>query len=328
MFRPNRWFSNSVCLLFLLIVGCFPIELDVSKDGRLLIAREEGFFVLASGTGKCEQVSGTELGQPVFARWAPSEKEFLAVTKVRARFDDEFAFTMVPLDGGQPRKLTQLQNAAYVRISPDGRQMLISTISERDDPELKDKVPQLHLVSTQDGKLKTLLKRSGAIVRWLGDSNRAIVTSIEKKFGDNLQGHLGILEIESGKFTKIASVIVDRFSNFDLSSDGQNLAIVCKAAGKPGTQFLEDDIGYSQKLFLATIDGTVTSTEIEADFAILSPSGKQVLLGLDTEEISIETKRIAIANLDALTEVVTLDEKAFVLRSFSSSGMYPGWISE
>ena len=38
-------------LPLLLLAGCFPIELDV-RDGKLLIPREEGFFVFDPASGK------------------------------------------------------------------------------------------------------------------------------------------------------------------------------------------------------------------------------------------------------------------------------------
>ena len=322
-------FGVLFCLL-LVVAGCFPIELDVTADGKLLIARAEGFFLFDSAAGKTQKLLGPELGEPIFARWSPNGKEILAVTKSKEAYSDKFVFSIVPLSGGEPREIAQLKNAAYVRYSPDGQSLLVATIPDNEDPQLKARVPALQLISVKDKKSKVVLKQAGTIVRWMSDSKRAVVLSVEGKTeGDDLEGHIGVVDVLTGKLTKLAAVIVDSHSTLDLSADNQTIAFVAKVAGKPGAKFKADEFGYSQKLYVITLDGKLTSTDQEAHFAIFSPSGKQLLLGLEPEGFSLEGVRLAVANTATPTESTTVAAKAFnQIALGGSSGMFPGWVND
>src|SRR5215472_7084586 len=89
-------------LPLLLLPGCFPIELDV-RDGKLLIPREEGFFVFDPASGKAAKVAGNTDGKPVFARFSPEGKELLTV--VKGSGSNQFAFFITPAEGGKGRQI-------------------------------------------------------------------------------------------------------------------------------------------------------------------------------------------------------------------------------
>ena len=64
-----------------LLVGCLPIELSVSPDGRVLIPRYEGFFVLDPASGEVHRALDDRYGKPMFAVWSPDGKSFVAVSE-------------------------------------------------------------------------------------------------------------------------------------------------------------------------------------------------------------------------------------------------------
>ena len=65
--KPSRSGVKS-CILplaLLIFAGCFPVELDVSADGKILIPREEGFFSLDPASKKVELVYKSDGGKPI-----------------------------------------------------------------------------------------------------------------------------------------------------------------------------------------------------------------------------------------------------------------------
>ena len=64
-----------------LLVGCLPIELSVSPDGRVLIPRQEGFFILDPASGEVHRALDDRYGKPMFAVWSPDGNSFVAVSE-------------------------------------------------------------------------------------------------------------------------------------------------------------------------------------------------------------------------------------------------------
>ena len=98
--------ARVVLVLAVLITGCFPIELDVSRDGKILIPRQEGFFALDVTTGKMERGYNLPGGNPIFARYSPSGTEMVAVTEGDGKMmGKSHVLTLVTLSTGASRVL-------------------------------------------------------------------------------------------------------------------------------------------------------------------------------------------------------------------------------
>jgi hypothetical protein len=170
--RRIRWIALLGLICF---AGCFPIELDVNKDGKLLVAREEGFFLFDPTTGKVDKIAGADNGKPVFGRFSPNGKDVLLVSADPAGFN-AFNFVETPLTGGKGREVFKGENTAYVRYSPDGASLAICQGSEKEDPELKDKFLELKLVALKgSGEPKVLARRVAASCRWFADSKQLLI---------------------------------------------------------------------------------------------------------------------------------------------------------
>lgn len=326
--RKSRILAIGVVAAFALLGGCFPIELDV-QDGKLLISRGEGFFIFDPATGKATKVGAAEGGKPVFARFAPGGKEVLTVTSLSEGFND-FSFAIVPRAGGPARQIHKGKNAAYVLFSPDGAQVAITQVVDKEDPQLKTQLPELVVVPTAGGPAKTLLGNVGATFRWFKDSKRLLVFQINKKDEEQSRfyGTLLSLEVATGKTTPLAQAAVAQKGYFDLSPDGTKVLMVALACDKPGTDVSKTADSSTRLYELDLTSGGIRKIDKDAQYAIYSPSGKQVLLGTPPPGFSFEGLSLEIADA-ALTKFTSIATDAYQPMSMGGGGgVFPGWIDE
>jgi hypothetical protein len=314
-----------VLLPLLLLAGCFPIELDV-RDGKVLIPREEGFFVFDPASGKAAKVAGPGDGKPVFARYSPDGKEVLCVLK-GGGFND-FRFMINPIGGGQGREVYKAENTAYVLYSPDGANLGIIQMSQKEDPQFKDKVPEFYLLPVKGGPAKKLADRVGVFFRWFPDSKRALVFALEKR--DEMgryYGSLAILDVTSGKQTALAVAAVPQSFFFDLSPDGSKALFTAHATDKPGSD-LSKTKEFGTKLFELDVNaGTTRKIAKDATYAIYSRDGKQVLLGTPPEGFSFDTLKLEVADA-GLTKFTTVAPDAFKPMAMGGGATFPGWLDD
>lgn len=314
--------------VLLMLAGCFPIELD-SRDGKLLIPREEGFFLFDPVSGKARKLAEPVEGKPVFARFAPNGKEVLTVTKVTRGFN-QFRFDVLPLEGGKPREVYRGQNTAYVRYAPDGGSLGVIRASEKDDPKMKDKVLELHLVPLQVRETRTLAVNVGVLFRWFPDSRRILIFDVIKKDDKNsYHGNIAVVDVASGKKTGLAGVVSTRDYFFDLSPDGQKVLFTALRAGKVDENL---DKGEEFKMTLFEVDTSsreLYKTNREARYAVYSPSGKQILLGSPPKGFSLDTLTLEVAGADLAKPTVVATDAHMPLISFGVEGItFPGWIDD
>lgn len=318
-------------VLFVLSItaGCFPVELDVSKDGKLLISRQEGFFTFDPASNKAKKIAEAGEDQPVFARFSPNGKDVLLVSKTAAGYN-EFRFSIAPLAGGKSREVFLGKQAAYVLFSPAGDNLAIVQMSEKDDPEFKDKIPELYLVPTSGGAPKLLGKKLWVFYRWFSDSKRLLVLEVAKKHKDKSEyyGNLGILDVGTSKLTPLAAVAVGQEFHIDLSPDNKKALFTAIRAGKLGTD-LTAGKEFGQKLFeLDVASGAVRATDKEASYAIYSPNGKKVLMGTPPPGFNFTGSKLEIANAD-LTGPVAVAEDAYKPMTMGGDGRtFPGWVDD
>ncbi len=322
--RRIRWFLLAALLL---VGGCFPIELDV-KDGKLLIAREEGFFVFDPAAGKLHKVIGAEDGKPVFARFSPDGRDVLTIFKSTSGFN-EFRFLITPIGGGKGREVFKGENTAYVRYSPDGTQLAIVKMSEKDIPEFKNKMPEIHLVPVKGGPAKTVARTVGVLFRWFADSKRLLLFEIKKKDqSGNYLGNLAILDTSDGKLKPLATAAVSQQFFLDLAPDNKKALFTALRAGKPGTD-QEKGKDYAMKLFEVDLaSGELRAIDKQARYAIYSPDGKQVLLGTPPDGFNFDTLKLEVADA-GLSKFTTVATDAHMPIALGGEGVvFPGWIND
>ncbi len=311
------------------VVGCFPVELSVSKDGKLLIPREEGFFVFDPASGKTAKLAGADGGSPVFARFSPDGKEALVVSSVSSGFGSKFSFKIMPLSGGEGRVVYKDDNTAYVLYSPDGAKLAITRGAEKEDPEIKQRLPELHIVPVQGGGDKVVANNVGSLFRWLPDSKRVLVLKIQKKIDSNYQGQISTVDVTSGKITPLVSALVDSNSFCDVSPDGKKALFTAMKVDKPGTQFTKDNRSEMKLYELDLESAAVRPIDKKARYAIYSPNGKQVLVGGPGEGFSMDSLALEVGDADVTNLKKVAPNAHMPMMSMGGEGVtYPGWIND
>jgi dipeptidyl aminopeptidase/acylaminoacyl peptidase len=314
-------------LLPLFLAGCFPIELDV-RDGKLLIAREEGFFIFDPASGKATKVAAAAEGaKPVFARFSPDGKEVLTVSK--SGFNDA-RFVITPVAGGKGREVYKAENAAYVRYSPDGANLAVVQMSEKDDPEFKSKVPELYLAPVKGGAAKKLATKVGVLFRWFSDSKRILVFELDKKNEQQSRfyGRVSVLDVTTGKATALAAAAMSQSSFADLSPDNKKALFTAYAADKPSVDITKSKDARVQLFELDIAAGKVRKIDKEASYAIYSRDGKHVLLGTPPEGFSIDTLKLEVADAE-LMKFTTIAANAYKPLALGGEGTtFPGWLDD
>src|SRR5262249_39193033 len=312
----------------LVVAGCFPIELDV-KDGKLLIAREEGFFLYDPAAGKVVKVWGTEGGRPAFARFSPGGKDILAVVK-SPRGLNEFRFLIAPVGGGQGREIFKAEDTGYASFSPDGAYVAVARVAEKKDPKIDERLPEIHLVGVKDGKARVLLRNAGLLFRWFADSKRLLVFEIDSMDKSrNFHGKLTTLDVMSGKGTPLASAVVTQQMFLDMDRDNKKILFTALRAGKPGDD-LKKEAGFGMKLFEVDVSaGAVKGTDRDVRYAVFSPDGKQVLLGSPPEGFVLDKVKLEVTDAGLGKGTVLATDAHAPLSLGGGEGMvFPGWVNE
>src|ERR1041385_3348209 len=106
----------SIVAVALLLSGCLPIELEVSPDGKLLIARQEGFFTFDAASGAVKLVYKPTNNQPGFARFVPGGRQIVAITAAKGggMVGGNFKIEMVDLSTGVATPVAEAGNITYL----------------------------------------------------------------------------------------------------------------------------------------------------------------------------------------------------------------------
>lgn len=315
--------------LLLLVAGCFAVELDVNKEGKLLVTRQEGFFLVDPVSKEVKLIQKAEgSGAPSYARFSPNGKQILTV--VKSDFQT-FVFSLVDIASGQGTKLFSIDNAANARFSPDGAFLAVIAGSKEDDPKFQSKVPELHLVPTGGGKPKVIVRKIGVHVRWLPDSKTIVLLEAKSKVKDNsFSGTVSTLDVTTGKLTPKAGVVCNQQFAFDVSPDGKRAVFTAYAAGKAGAKLDGAQQEFpSENLYQVNLStGETKNLEIQPKYAFYSPNGKSLLLGMPPDGFRFDSVKLQVASADNVTETMDLGEAAFPLALGGEGTVYAGWITD
>ncbi|HEY4258770.1 MAG TPA: hypothetical protein VGM98_01365 [Schlesneria sp.] len=320
--------NRVLCALgLLLLVGCFPIELDVNKEGHLLVTRQEGFFVVDPSSKKVKLIQkATEGAEPSYARFSPDGKQVLTVSKSGFQ---TFDFSLVTVANGKAKQIFQVDSAANARFSPDGKYIAVVAGSADDDPEFKSKVPELHLVTTATGNAKKVVSKIGTNIQWLADSKTIVLLEAKSKEGDvGFAGTVSTLDVATGKLSAKAAVIVNQQFAFDVSPDGKKAVFTAFAAGKVGGKLEKGENGSEDLYELTLATGAAKNLKIQPKYAYYSPNGKSMLLAMPSEGFSFDSVQLQIADANDVTKSTELCTASYPLALGGEGAVRAGWISD
>ncbi len=324
--------SFLVAAAAVLLAGCLPIEMGVSGDGRVLIPRQEGFFIFSPATGKLDKAYVPAAGKPMFAKFMPDGKSILAVTESAGGMmgaQQEFAL-VTPGAAPAPLVLAAVGNATYACVSPDGKTLSITRLSDQKNAAVGENMPELVLVDVASGTRKNVAAASAVAVihRWFPNSKSLLVFQItgkDQKTG-KYDGVLGVLDVAAGTLKPLAAAKGGKDVFFDLSPDGRTAIFTASAAGKPGTALQAGNGG--DKLFaLSLADGSVREVKSGVKYALWSPKGTHVLAAVAGEDDQV-TLQVADAAMTAFKPVATDAVGQVGGGPGSSTSVYPSWLGE
>ena len=307
-------------------VGCFPIELDVSPQGELVISRQEGWFVFNPATGKVRKVRSAGGDEPIFARFSPDGQTLLTIAAV-AHGDGDFTFTTTPLDGGPSSLLLRTRHPAYVAYSPDGTRIAFTRVILDQGPGADDESGDLVLLDPQSGETRVLARHTGALFRWLPDSAGLLTAQIAgDETADRPEAVLVRVDAATGAATAIARISRDESYQIDISPDGTRALLCTAAAVEPEAALPMADIPTSQLYVIDLQTGDLRETGRSAHVALYSPDGRSVLIGRRGADGSApEDGELLIGTAD-LEELRTVARDASLSDPSSGMTVYPGWI--
>ncbi|MFA7238380.1 MAG: hypothetical protein WC058_16105 [Phycisphaeraceae bacterium] len=280
--------------MLLLVVGCLPIDLSVSSDGRVLIPRAEGFFTYNPATGELLKVTGSNDGEPAFGLFMPDGKSMILVTnQSEGGMGGQFTYKLRTPDG-KSRDLHTASNTTYATVSPDGKYVAVARLSEQQTPGFNQNLPEITLVNIADGSAKPLVSNVISLHRWSPDGKSLLVVQLKSKSDkrDIYAGTLQLLNIADGSVKPLANVVGPQGAFFDLSPDGKQavftalLAAPSSAKDQPQLPAEGDDDNDNQRqaTHLFTLDiaaGKLTQLRDDVKYVRFSPDGKHVLIAAD-----------------------------------------------
>jgi hypothetical protein len=303
--------------------ACFPVELDV-RDGKLLIVRGEGTYVLDPASGSLTLVRAPDQGPTVFARFSPKGDEVLTVTARKDGFNDH-DFLVGPTAGGPARVVYQAKDAGYVRWSPDGAWLAVSQLSPEKNKEFDKQLPEVVLVPSGGGPAVHVLTDTVGTTRWFKDSKRILAFRATAKVEGvgRTKGELVVASAAKGKPPVLATAIVADGFTADLSPDESHVVFPAYACVAPGGKLPDPDFA----THLCEVDvakGTVRQLDQSADYAFYAPDGQHVLVGWGSGSYGSDVGELAVADagLNAFTPLAHDAAKP----GNGSEPMYPGWL--
>lgn len=283
-------FSTAVTAV--LLAGCLPIELSVSGDGKVLVPRAEGFFVLDSKTGQVARVYKPQDGSPEYGLISKDGKRIVAVTAdgggggggpFGGGGGGAKTAALIDLPGGQAKPLFSASNVTYLRWSPDGKRVSMTRVSDEQKEGLDQNLPELKVYNTADAAGKTIAHNTSALHRWFPDGQSILYFHITKKGEgqDDYRGTLSSVNVQTGEAKPLAAMAAGQNVFFDLSPDGKKVLFTAVLAGpldKPLGE-IDPDNQPEPKLFeLEVATGTVREVREGVAYAFYSPKGDKVML--------------------------------------------------
>lgn len=329
---PTTLAPLSAILLTLLAVaaGCMPVELSVSKEGKVLVPRQEGFYVFDVATGQATAITkGSEKEQPAFGVFATDAKSVVTATKAGGRI----RIDTITLADKVSKTLCKESNVIYLRLSPDGKTVSINRLADKAvKPFEKKNLPELILVDVATKTRTVPAANVSAIHRWFPDSKHILTFRIlsKHKDKDEYTGQLVKMDPTGKTVTPLAEVLGADKIFFDLSPDGKSVLFTALAAAKVGAEVPKEAKGKLQLFALDIPTGVVQTVKNKAGYplssvkyAIYSPDGKAVLMGIKESNSQMDL-HVGDSKL-AKTRKVASDAAEQAGGSMGAVEIYPCW---
>jgi len=238
--------------------GCFPVLLDVDKQGRVLIARQEGVFSFDAKTERCQLLCKPSKGTSAWARWSPDGKMVLVGIIHEGEGTELLVYNIATK---QSKSVGTFRNISCALWSPESR--AISVAEPRGDAAC-----DLDLVNLATGERKGMLSKALPMHKWLPGGKVVAFTIQQEREENAYYGELVVYNAANGDLQLIESMICDRYASVDVSPDGAS-ALLIEWTDKPGYKLSLVDMKARKKTILLT-EGVMN--------AFWSPDGKKIAI--------------------------------------------------
>ena len=312
-----------------LFCGCLPIELSVSKDGRVLIPRQEGFCSFDPASGVVKKVYVPKSAKAAMGLFAPDGKSILAISETSGGgMGSKFTVAIVSTSGGAARELLRDSNLTYARWSPDGGKVAVTRVADKKKAPLGEQLPELIVTASAAAKPKVLSGNVSKLVRWFPDSKSVLSFQIASKSEKTslYSGQLVKIDIATGKAHPLAQVMGDQSVFFDLSPDGKSVLFTATESVKIGGKLPAKPKDSETRLFkLDVASGAIAKVADDAIYAIYSPKGTKVLVGQPgNNAVSLKVGGADLKDLKTIAEGVVKS----VGGGPGNADFYPSWFDE
>lgn len=308
--------------------GCFPIELEVTREGGIIVSRQEGWFLFDPATNAVRKLRDAGDEWPVVAKLSPDGQTLLTVAEV-AGGQADFDFVIGPVGGGETRRLLRTRNPTYVLWSPTGSSIALTRMTTSPhEPGASEELLELALLNPQTGEARVVLQEVSPEFRWLPDGRHILILT-NPRGGDETLVDLVRLDVETGEAEPLVKVLAADLNHLDVSRDGQTAAI-CALDVAPLDQDLQRRDPPLPQVHLVELNTrAIRRVETYACFSAFSPSGKRLLVcGLAEGGSGVQPAALEVVDVPSGESVVITENAVPAATPEGDFQAYPGWIDE
>jgi Tol biopolymer transport system component len=324
----NRIHMLMTAALLALVAGCFPIELDVTPQGGLVISRQEGWFLFDPATNAVRKLRDPDHNRPVFARVSPDGQQLLTFAEIEGGQSD-YDVVIGPLGGGPAKSLLRVRNPTYALWSPDGKQVAFTRMTTTPhDPDQPEESLELALLSPTGGQVRVLAQQVGPLFRWL-PGGRQILFVTNPRGSDATLVDLMRVDVESGEGEPIAKLMAGDDYHLDVSRDGRAAAVCALDVAAIDQEVTRGETPLPRVFELDLKTLAIRKLGPNGCCAKYSPSGKRLLVsGIPESGTEYQPAPLQVVETESGQSTTIATDGLHASAALDGLQAYPGWIDD
>jgi hypothetical protein len=195
------------------------LQVDADRQGRLLVARQEGFFLVEADGAKVTLLAKPAKGTPIAARWSPTADRVL-LAEVLA--DGRIALSVLTVADKTTVDLGTHAGLRWPLWCPDGASV---SYLVREPPGFS-----LFVAPAAGGEPRKLIGTVAGAYDWI-DKGRVLVSRLGSQQAMNSASECTLTTVDAatGEAKPVAKVMAGELAPMDVSPDGKEAIIACSA---------------------------------------------------------------------------------------------------
>lgn len=216
-----RWrLGAAVALVAVCSAAYMPVQVDADRQGRLLVARQEGVFAIEAEGTKAELLTKPVKGLPVVARWSPGGDKVLLAEVLD---DLRMALSVVTVADKTVQDLGAFKGLRTPLWSPDGTSV---SYAVQEPPGFA-----LYVAPATGGQARKLLGGVGGSYDWADKGHLAAFRLGTKQAASGAsEGELVLVDAGTGDATSVAAMSAGELAPIDVNASGKDALVVRTAA--------------------------------------------------------------------------------------------------